>query len=251
MANIVEKKADNTAKTLRLLVILLLVVGVVTFAVTVYDMATGSSLLKLFDAKAVAETTEEAAAETTEAAAAAVDPNWGGQTVAYIMLAIASALLVVGAIMYLVKKSYRSFQGTCIAAIIFSLYPLIFFAVNIGTHLFALIYTVLVLAIIVLAIIAMKSRWQVYIKEMTGEVKKLTWLNMKELIKATAVVLVFVLAFALLIYVLDLLFYAPVKALLSGGESTATVEPAQEEAPAEETPAEETQDAGEGTTDSE
>lgn len=249
MANIVEKKADNTAKTLRLLVILLLVVGVVTFAVTVYDMATGSSLLKLFDAKAVAETTEEAAAETTEAAA--VDPNWGGQTVAYIMLAIASALLVVGAIMYLVKKSYRSFQGTCIAAIIFSLYPLIFFAVNIGTHLFALIYTVLVLAIIVLAIIAMKSRWQVYIKEMTGEVKKLTWLNMKELIKATAVVLVFVLAFALLIYVLDLLFYAPVKALLSGGESTATVEPAQEEAPAEETPAEETQDAGEGTTDNE
>lgn len=241
MANIVENKADNMAKTLRLLVILLLVVGVVTLAVTVYDMATGSSLLKLFDAKAVVETTEEAAAETTEAAA--VDPNWGGQTVAYIMLAIASALLVIGAIMYLVKKSYRSFQGTCVAAIIFSLYPLIFFAVNIGTHLFALIYTVLVLAIIVLAIIAMKSRWQVYIKEMTGEVKKLTWLNMKELIKATAVVLVFVLAFALLIYVLDLIFYTPVKALLSGGESTATVEPAEEETPAE--PAEETEESTE------
>ena len=234
MANIVENKADNMAKTLRLLVILLLVVGVVTLAVTVYDMATGSSLLKLFDAKAVVETTEEAAA---------VDPNWGGQTVAYIMLAIASALLVIGAIMYLVKKSYRSFQGTCVAAIIFSLYPLIFFAVNIGTHLFALIYTVLVLAIIVLAIIAMKSRWQVYIKEMTGEVKKLTWLNMKELIKATAVVLVFVLAFALLIYVLDLIFYTPVKALLSGGESTATVEPAEEETPAE--PAEETEESTE------
>ena len=101
----------------------------------------------------------------------------------------------------------------------------------------------LVLAIIVLAIIAMKSRWQVYIKEMTGEVKKLTWLNMKELIKATAVVLVFVLAFALLIYVLDLIFYTPVKALLSGGESTATVEPAEEETPAE--PAEETEESTE------
>jgi preprotein translocase SecE subunit len=240
-----EKKADNLQKTLRLFVILLLVVGVVTLAVTVYDMATGSSLLKLFDAKAAAEVTEEAAdaaAETTE-----IDPNWGGQIVAYIMLTVASLLLVIGAVMYLVKRSYQSFQGTCIAAIIFSLYPLIFFAVNIGAHLFALIYTVLILAIIVLAIFAMKSRWQVYIKEMTGEVKKLTWLNMKELVKATAVVLVFVLAFALLIYVLDLIFYAPVKALLSGTtEPAATVEPAENE-----TPAEETEDAGEGTTENE
>ena len=241
MANIVEKKADNLQKTLRLLVILLLVVGVVTLAVTVYDLATGSSLLKLFDAKAAEEVTEGASA------AAAVDPNWGCQIVAYIMLTIASALLVIGTIMYLVKRSYQSFQGTCIAAIIFAMFPLIFFAVNIGAHLFALIYTILILAIIVLAIIAMKSRWQVYIKEMTGEVKKLTWLNMKELVKATAVVLVFVLAFALLIYVLDLIFYAPVKALLSGTtEPTATVEPAENE-----TPADETENAGEGTTDNE
>ena len=241
MANIVEKKADNLQKTLRLLVILLLVVGVVTLAVTVYDLATGSSLLKLFDAKAAEAVTEGASAAT------AVDPNWGGQIVAYIMLTIASALLVIGTIMYLVKRSYQSFQGTCIAAIIFAMFPLIFFAVNIGAHLFALIYTILILAIIVLAIIAMKSRWQVYIKEMTGEVKKLTWLNMKELVKATAVVLVFVLAFALLIYVLDLIFYAPVKALLSGTtEPTATVEPAENE-----TPADETENAGEGTTDNE
>ena len=226
MANVVDK--DNMTKTLRLFVILLLIVGIVTLAVTVYDLASGSSLLKLFDAKEVAAETAE---ETTEAAETAetttVDPNWGGQTVAYVMLAVASALLIIGGIMYFVKNSYQSFQGTCIAAIIFALYPLIFFAVNIGTHLFALIYTVLILAIIVLAIFAMKSRWQVYIKEMTGEVKKLTWLSVKELIKATAVVLVFVLAFALLIYVLDLIFYTPVKALLSGTqEPTATVEPA-------------------------
>jgi len=231
MANVVEK--DNMAKTLRLLVILLLVVGIVTLAVTVYDMVSGSSLLKLFDAKEVAAETAEETAETT-----AVDPNWGGQTVAYILLAVAGALLVIGGIMYLVKNSYQSFQGTCIAAIIFSLYPLIFFAVNIGTHLFALIYTVLILAIIVLAILAMKSRWQVYIKEMTGEVKKLTWLSMKELVKATAVVLVFVLAFALLIYVLDLIFYTPVKALLTGTQETVE--------PAEETPADTTDGAEEG-----
>lgn len=222
MANIQEMKADKTAKTLRLLVILLLVVGIVTLAATIYDMATGSSLLKLFDAKAAAETTEETPA---------VDPNHGGQTVAYVLLVVASALLVIGSIMYLVKGSYRSFQGTCIASIIFSLFPLIFFAVSIGSHLFALIYTLLALAIIVLAILAMKSRWQVYIKEMTGEVKKLTWLSVKELIKATAVVLVFVLAFALLIYVLDLIFYTPIKALLTGSDTQAitTVAPAEEQ----------------------
>ncbi|MBR6039291.1 MAG: preprotein translocase subunit SecE [Clostridia bacterium] len=235
MANIVDK--DNMTKTLRLFVILLLVVGIVTLAVTVYDLASGSSLLKLFDAKEVAaETAEETAEAAQTAETTAVDPNWGGQIVAYIMLAVASALLVIGGIMYFVKNSYQSFQGTCIAAIIFALYPLIFFAVNIGTHLFALIYTVLILAIIVLSIIAMKSRWQVYIKEMTGEVKKLTWLNMKELVKATAVVLVFVLAFALLIYVLDLIFYTPVKALLTDSkEPTATVEPAENETPADTT----------------
>lgn len=247
MANVLDNKADKTAKTLRLIVILLLVVGIVTFAATVYDLATGSSLLKLFDAKEVAAETTDAAAETTGTATTTIDPNHGGQTVAYVMLGVASALLIIGAIMYLVKHSYRSFQGACIAAIIFSLFPLIFFAVNIGTHLFALIYTVLAIAIIVLAIFAMKSRWQVYIKEMTGEVKKLTWLNMKELVKATAVVLVFVLAFALLIYVLDLIFYTPVKLLLTGNEAepTAAVEPADE------TPADTTGEAEEGTQNNE
>ena len=210
MANVQEMKAQKAQKTLRLLVVLLLVVGVVTLAVAMYDMFSGSSLLKLFDAAAE----EEAAADT----------NHGGQTVAYVLLSVASLLLIIGTIMHMVKQNYRVFQGTCIAAIIFSLFPLIFFAVNIGTHLFALIYALLVLAIIVLAIIAMKSRWQVYIKEMTGEVKKLTWLNLKELVKATAVVLVFVLAFAVLIYVLDLAFYTPVKAALNHTPATNTEE---------------------------
>ncbi|MBQ5991323.1 MAG: preprotein translocase subunit SecE [Clostridia bacterium] len=215
MANTQEMKADKTVKTLRLFAILLLVVGILALAASVYDMASGSSLLKLFDANA---------AEATETA---IDPSHGGQTVAYVMLITAGILLVIGTIMYFVKNSYRTFQGTCIAAIIFSLFPLIFFAVSIGAHLFALVYAVLALAIIVLAILAMKSRWQVYIKEMTGEVKKLTWLTMKELVKATAVVLVFVLAFALLIYVLDLIFYTPVSLLLKGSDTPAAQEQAQ------------------------
>jgi preprotein translocase SecE subunit len=202
MANVQDMKAEKAVKALRLLTILLLVVGVITLAVSIYDMVSGSSLLTLFDAK------------TTEEEATSLETNHGGLTVAYVMLIAAAVLLILGAVSHLVKGNYRVFQGTCIAAIIFSLFPLIFFAVNIGSHLFALIYALLALAIIVLAIFAMKSRWQTYIKEMTGEVKKLTWLSMKELVKATAVVLVFVLAFALIIYLLDLAFYTPVRLIL-------------------------------------
>lgn len=231
MANVQDMKAQNAAKALRLFTILLLVVGILALAVSVYDMVSGGKLLTLFDKAEVAEAAETEAAETTETTEAAeaepVDPNHRGDAVARVLLIGASVLLIVGAILQLVKNNYRTFQGCCIAAIIFALFPLIFFAVNIGTHLFALIFAVLALAIVVLSFFAMKARWQVYIKEMTGEVKKLTWLNMKELVKATAVVLVFVLAFALLIYVLDLLFYTPVKALLTGGETTETAEPAE------------------------
>ena len=235
MANVQELKAQKSEKALRILTALLLVIGIATLAVAVYDLVSGSSLLKLFDAPAAES---EAAAET-------LDPNHGGQTVAYVMMIAASVLLIIGAVMHFVKKNYRVFQGTCIAAIIFSLYPLIFFAVNIGTHLFALVYAVLVLAIIILAIFAMKSRWEVYIKEMTGEVKKLTWLTMKELVKATAVVLVFVLAFAVLIYVLDLVFYTPVKAALQHSNETTTEEPAEETpAPADTTDTEPAENNG-------
>ena len=214
MANVQEIKADKTTKTLRLFVIVLLVVGFLAAAASIVDLAGGHILLKLFGNKSTA-----------------VNTNFSGIAAAELLLAMSGVLLVVGSIMYLVKKVYRSYLGTCVAAIIFALIPFIVFAVNIGSYLFALIFALLALAIIVLAIFAMKSRWQVYIKEMTGEVKKLTWLTMKELVKATAVVLVFVLAFALLIYVLDLIFYTPARLLLTGSETpAATAEPAQEQA---------------------
>ena len=201
MANVQDIKAQKAAKALRLFTVLLLVAGIVALAAPIVDMVTGHKLLTSFGAKADKDTT------------------FGGISVAYVMLMAAGTLLIIGSVMQLVKGNYRLFQGTCIAAIIFSLFPLICFAVCIGVYPFAVIYALLALAIIVLAIFAMKSRWQVYIKEMTGEVKKLTWLNMKELVKATAVVLVFVLAFALLIYVLDLIFNLPIKALLTPKET--------------------------------
>ncbi len=59
-----------------------------------------------------------------------------------------------------------------------------------------------------------KFRLGAYLKEMWGEVKKLTWLSPKELAKNTGVVIVVVLAFTLIIYVLDFAFGKPIQLLL-------------------------------------
>ena len=59
-----------------------------------------------------------------------------------------------------------------------------------------------------------KFKLGTYLKEMWGEVKKLTWLTPKELAKNTAVVIVVVLAVTLLIYVLDFAFGKPMQLLL-------------------------------------
>ena len=85
MANIQTVKAQKAEKTLRLLTILLLVLGIAAIAVAVYDWASESSLLTLFDAPAA-----EAGAETV----AAVDTEHGGLTVAYVLLIVSGLLLV-------------------------------------------------------------------------------------------------------------------------------------------------------------
>ncbi len=54
-----------------------------------------------------------------------------------------------------------------------------------------------------------------YFREMFGELKKLTWLTGKELLSHTVAVVVFVLAMAALIYVLDLAFSSGIGALTS------------------------------------
>jgi len=59
-----------------------------------------------------------------------------------------------------------------------------------------------------------KFKLGTYLKEMWGEVKKLTWLTPKELAKNTGVVIVVVLAVTLLIYILDFAFGKPIQLLL-------------------------------------
>ena len=61
-----------------------------------------------------------------------------------------------------------------------------------------------------------------YLKEMWGEVKKLSWLSWKDLAKHTAAVVVFVLVMALIIWGLDAGFSAGVQGLSSIGGNTAT-----------------------------
>ena len=65
-----------------------------------------------------------------------------------------------------------------------------------------------------------------YLKEMMGEVKKLTWLSFGDLVKHTAMVFVFVLAMSAVIWLLDLGFSAGVKGLatITGAGTSQTAE---------------------------
>ena len=63
-----------------------------------------------------------------------------------------------------------------------------------------------------------------YLKEMLGEVKKLTWLSFGDLVKHTAMVFVVVLVMSAVIWLLDLGFSAGVKGLatLTGAGTSAS-----------------------------
>ena len=67
-----------------------------------------------------------------------------------------------------------------------------------------------------------------YLKEMLGEVKKLTWLSIGDLVKHTAMVFVVVLAMSAVIWLLDLGFSAGVKGLATiTGAGTSTSQTAE------------------------
>ena len=68
-----------------------------------------------------------------------------------------------------------------------------------------------------------------YLKEMMGEVKKLTWMSVGDLVKHTAMVFVVVLAMSAVIWLLDLGFSAGVKGLatLSGAGTASTSQTAE------------------------
>jgi len=80
---------------------------------------------------------------------------------------------------------------------------------------------------------AKKSKLNIkqYLKEMLGEVKKLTWLSVGDLVKHTAMVFVVVLVMSAVIWLLDLGFSAGVQGLATltgaGSETTSQSETAE------------------------
>ena len=70
-----------------------------------------------------------------------------------------------------------------------------------------------------------KKKFQLgaYLKEMWGEVKKLTWLSPKELAKNTGVVIVVVLVITLVIWLLDLAFGTPMQLLLKANSTAEAI----------------------------
>ena len=77
---------------------------------------------------------------------------------------------------------------------------------------------------------AKKSKLNIkqYLKEMLGEVKKLTWLSFGDLVKHTAMVFVVVLVMSAVIWLLDLGFSAGVKGLATiTGAGTSTSQTAE------------------------
>ena len=69
-----------------------------------------------------------------------------------------------------------------------------------------------------------KFKLGAYLKEMWGEVKKLTWLSPKELAKNTGVVIVVVIAVTIIIYILDFAFGKPMELLLGASAPSASPE---------------------------
>ncbi|MDD3400613.1 MAG: preprotein translocase subunit SecE [Eubacteriales bacterium] len=227
MASIQDTNQTASLKIVRLIAVILLVIGLAACAASLYDLFSGYSLMQMLNpteaaAADVATTDEAAATDDTAAEAAGMDVDGFAIGAAYFFLAVTGLLLVIGALMFLLKGKMRAFTNMCTAAIVLSVYPLIYFLLIIGEALMAIAFAAVCVAIIALSVLSIakaakvaKVRWMVYIKEMWGEVKKLSWLSKKDLAKHTLAVCIFVIVMGLVIWILDLGFGKGVQGLLS------------------------------------
>ncbi len=126
-------------------------------------------------------------------------------------LKVASALLglliVAAGVLGLLKKKGKTLMTLGALALVYAIIILTATA-KMGTV--ALIAGIVAVVLSLFYILAVDGMFEVglirFFREMIGEVKKLTWLTGKELFSHTLAVIVFVLAMALLIYILDLAF---------------------------------------------
>ena len=135
-------------------------------------------------------------------------------------LKIASGLLglliAISGVLSLVSKKGKTLMTLGVFSLIFALVILTATA-KMGT--LALVCGIVAVALSLIYLIAVDGKHDVgifrFVREMIGEVKKLTWLSGKELFSHTLAVVVFVLAMALLIGVLDFAFSGGFGALSS------------------------------------
>ncbi|MBA4348178.1 MAG: preprotein translocase subunit SecE [Clostridiales bacterium] len=125
-------------------------------------------------------------------------------------------LMTVAGILGLFKKKSRGLMWLAALSVVYALVILTATA-KMGT--IALVAGIVSVVISLFYVIAVDGKHDVglfrFLREMIGEVKKLTWLSGKELFSHTLAVVVFVLAMALLIGVLDLVFSSGFGALSS------------------------------------
>ncbi|NLI53188.1 MAG: preprotein translocase subunit SecE [Clostridiales bacterium] len=126
-------------------------------------------------------------------------------------LKVASALLglliVISGVMALLRRKGKTLMTLGSLALV---YAIIILTATTKMGVVALVSGIVAVVLSLLFIIAVDGMYDVglvrFLREMFGEVKKLTWLSGKELFSHTLAVLVFVLGMALIIYVLDLVF---------------------------------------------
>ena len=131
-----------------------------------------------------------------------------------VVCVLAGVCLVAGGVLGLLKKSKNGQMTLAVSALVLSLIVL---TATAASGAYAIIVGILGILASVFSIIAVDGYFDAglvrYFREMFGELKKLTWLSGKDLVSHTSAVLVFVLAMALIIYVLDLVFSTGFSAL--------------------------------------
>ncbi|HRX58993.1 MAG TPA: preprotein translocase subunit SecE [Eubacteriales bacterium] len=140
----------------------------------------------------------------TKAAAGAETATTTGMMVSSAILGL---LLVVTGVLGMMKKSKKALMTLGVMALV---YAIIILTATAETGGIAIASGVVVIVLSIIFVVAVDGMFDMglirFFREMNGEVKKLNWLTRKELASHTLAVLVFVLAMAAIIYVLDLAF---------------------------------------------
>jgi len=121
--------------------------------------------------------------------------------------AILGLLFIVAGVLGIMKRYKRALMTMGVLGVV---YAIIILTATADTGAVAIASGIVAILLAVFFIIAVDGMFDMglirFFREMNGEVKKLTWLNGKELFSHTLAVVVFVLAMAAIIYLLDLAF---------------------------------------------